>query len=237
MASPRRLPTQRAAPICCAASSCRRKSEGGGDGQLQAQRAARGWVRPASLQRALRSLRLNFDRSADLSVGQGLRTILAGLPCVYDCPAASVPAQWRRKLPSQRPRQHQLDHVLRQLRKGVSWKWVSCFDDEDHVGQVCTLARACHAAGVGLRCLQRWSAIIMRKWLGVGVSATKKRRRREKIGELAGCLPAQARSLPSRVCSTAPLLSAFAPAGPSCPQGMQRAGVCARTSLGLDFLP
>lgn len=180
MASPRRLPTQRAAPICCAASSCRRKSEGGGDGQLQAQRAARGWVRPASLQRALRSLRLNFDRSADLSVGQGLRTILAGLPCVYDCPAASVPAQWRRKLPSQRPRQHQLDHVLRQLRKGVSWKWVSCFDDEDHVGQVCTLARACHAAGVGLRCLQRWSAIIMRKWLGVGVSATKKRRRREK---------------------------------------------------------
>ena len=64
-------------------------------------------------------------------------------------------------------RLHQLHHMSHGLRTSlVSWRWVTCLDDEDYVGKFARLCRSCHPASLGKRALQRWRAFMLRLWGG-----------------------------------------------------------------------
>jgi hypothetical protein len=66
-----------------------------------------------------------------------------------------------------RPKHHQLSHLTSGIRRDLrNPKYFGCINDEDMLGQVCSVARVCHRRSIPVAVLTRYLLRIVRRWKG-----------------------------------------------------------------------
>ena len=68
-----------------------------------------------------------------------------------------------------RPKHHYFCHLLEQVESSsANPRFTQCFIDEDFVGRMAKLAKACKPQTASLRVLQRWLLMVASRWYNPG---------------------------------------------------------------------